>query len=251
MPGHVEAPGERRRQAVPVQAVVPGQFAGADRYAAAGQVGGAGAGDAYHVGQRRGHQPGVGQGAGAQHQVDLAEVAAVQVDEAVDQAQLHVQAWVGHQEIGDGRGQVAAAERGGGVDADQAFGGVAQRHGFGPGQAQFLDDAPGPFGKGIARGRGAHGVGAAGEQTAAHGVFQVVDAPCYRRRGQRVATGGGRKAAGFQHIEEQAQLVGQGIGVHGCLAFAKNAQPLCAAVRFPASAHSLACSHYWYRRTRP
>ncbi|MNN59081.1 hypothetical protein D3C81_1741720 [compost metagenome] len=128
----------------------------------------------------------------------------MQVDEAVDQAQLHIKARVGDEEIGDGRGQVAAAECGGGVDADQAFGGIAQRHRFGAGQAQLLDDAPGPFGKGVAGRCGTHGVGAAGEQAAAHGAFQVVDAPGYGGRGQRVAAGGGRKAAGFQHIEEQA-----------------------------------------------
>ncbi|MCY1441803.1 hypothetical protein D9M71_581390 [compost metagenome] len=118
LPGHTEAPGERRRQAVPVQPVMPGQFAGAGGDAAAGQVGGAGAGNAHHVGERCGDQTGVGQRAGAQHQVDLAQVAALQVDKAVDQPQLHVQARVGHQEVGNGRGQVAAAKRGRGVDAD-------------------------------------------------------------------------------------------------------------------------------------
>lgn len=79
----------------------------------------------------------------------------MQVDEAVDQAQLHVQARVGHQEVGNRRRQVAAAECGGGIDADQALGRIAQRHRFGAGQAQFFDDAPGPFGNawpaGVAR----------------------------------------------------------------------------------------------------
>ncbi|MCY1441650.1 hypothetical protein D9M71_579730 [compost metagenome] len=86
---------------------------------------------------------------------------ALQVDKAVDQAQLHVQAWVGDQEFGDGRCQVAAAERRWGVDADQSFRSAAQRHRLGARQAPFVEDAPGPFGEGQAGRGGLHCMGGA------------------------------------------------------------------------------------------
>ena len=147
----------------------------------------------------------------------------MQVDETVDQAQLHVQARIGHQEIGDCRRQVTAAKGRWGIDADQAFRGTAQRNGLGAGQAQLFENAPGAFGEGIAGRGGAYGMGAAGEQAATDGALQVVDAPSHGGRGQWMAASRSRKAPALQHIKKQAQLVGQGIGVHGHFAFARNA----------------------------
>ncbi|MNP09556.1 hypothetical protein D3C76_1016680 [compost metagenome] len=100
------------------------------------------------------------------------------------------------------------------VDTDQAFRSIAQRYRLGARQAQFFDDASGTLGEGLAGGRGPHGMGAAHEQAAAHGVLQAVDAARDRGRRQRMAPGSGRKTAAFEHVEEQAQLFGQGIGAH-------------------------------------
>jgi hypothetical protein len=102
------------------------QFLRAARHTALFQVGRAGAGNAHHVGQGCRYQAGIGQWPGTQHQIDFAQVRAMQVDEAVDQAQLNIQAWVGHQEISDCRRQMTASERGGRINANQAFRRVAQ-----------------------------------------------------------------------------------------------------------------------------
>ncbi|MND90959.1 hypothetical protein D3C87_1731910 [compost metagenome] len=59
----------------------------------------------------------------------------MQVDEAVDQAQLYVQPWVGDQEVGNGGGKVSAPERRWRIDTDQAFGGAAQGNRLGASQA--------------------------------------------------------------------------------------------------------------------
>ncbi|MND75555.1 hypothetical protein D3C80_671800 [compost metagenome] len=127
---------------------------------------------------------------------------------------MHVQPGIGYEKIGDGRGQVAATERGRRVDADQAFRGVAQRYRFRAGQAQLFDDPSGAFGKGIAGRSWPYRMGAAHEQAAADCAFQGVDTPRHRRRRQRMTPGGGGEAAGFQNIKKQAELFGQGIGVH-------------------------------------
>ena len=62
------------------------QFAGTAGHSVASQVVRAGADDPNHRRQRRGDQAGVGQWANAQHQVNFAQVRAMQVDEAVDQS---------------------------------------------------------------------------------------------------------------------------------------------------------------------
>ncbi|MNP20040.1 hypothetical protein D3C76_1125970 [compost metagenome] len=191
-----------------------GQLRRAGGNPAGRQVSRAGTGNTHHVGQGRGHQTGIGQGTCAQHQIDFAQVRAVQVDKAVDQAQLHIEPGVGHQKVGDGRSQMAAAERCRRVDADQALRGIAQRHCLGARQAQFFDDAPGPFGKGVACRCRTHGVGAAYEQAAADSIFQGIDAPCHGGWGQWMAAGGGGKATGFQYIQKQTELFGEGVGVH-------------------------------------
>ncbi|MNN34051.1 hypothetical protein D3C81_1478360 [compost metagenome] len=138
----------------------------------------------------------------------------LQVDEAVDQAQLDVQAGPGDQEFGDGRCQVAAAEGCRRVDADQSLRCAAQRHRLGPGLAQLVEDAPGAFGKGQAGWSGLDCMGAALKQRAAKGSLQGVDAPRHRRGGELLAAGGGREAAAGQYIEEQVELAGQGVRVH-------------------------------------
>ncbi|MCY1441771.1 hypothetical protein D9M71_581050 [compost metagenome] len=152
---------------------------------------------------------------GAQHQIDLAEVQALHVDEAVDQVQLHIEPGVEHQEIGNHRCQVPATKGCRRIDTNQAFRRAAQGHRLGPGQAQFGDDPPCALGKGQSRRRGAYRMRAAQEQLTADRAFQAVDTPCHGRRGQRMTARGGGKTAGFQHVEEQGQLVGQLIGVHG------------------------------------
>ena len=151
---------------------------------------------------------------GAQHQVDLAQVGALHVDEAVDQVQLHIQARVTGEEVGNRRCQMSATESRWRVNPDQPLGSVAQGHGLGAGQAQFGDDPPGPFGERQTGGRGPDRMGAANEQAAADRTFQAVDPPRHGGRGQRVEAGGGGKAAGFQDIQKQAELIGQRLGIH-------------------------------------
>ncbi|MNQ50441.1 hypothetical protein D3C85_643860 [compost metagenome] len=141
------------------------------------EVGRAGAGNPHHAGQRGGDHACVCHLPGAQYQIDLAQVRAVHVDEAVDQVQLHVQPGVQPQEIGDHRCQVPSSEGSGRVDPDQAFRRAAHGCGLGAGQAQFADDPPCPLGKRQPGGRGTHGVGTAYEQLAAEGVLQAVYAP--------------------------------------------------------------------------
>lgn len=62
------------------------QFQWAARNAASTQILRAGADDARHRRQRRGHQAAVGQGADTHDDIHLTQVFALQVDEAVDQA---------------------------------------------------------------------------------------------------------------------------------------------------------------------
>ena len=156
--------------------------------------------------------------AGDCYQVNLAQVRALHIHKAVDQVQVHVQPRIHIEEVGDHRRQVPAPKRCRRIHSDQALRRMAQGHRFGPRQLQFTDNPSRPLGKcQPSRGRH-HGVGAALEQAAAHGVFQAVDTPRHRRGRQGMAARGGGKAAAFQYIEEQAQLVGQGIRVHGkCL----------------------------------
>ena len=45
----------------------------------------------------------------------------VQVDETVDKAQLHIETGIGTEKFGQHRRQLASAERGGRIDADQAL----------------------------------------------------------------------------------------------------------------------------------
>ncbi|MNI52463.1 hypothetical protein D3C73_1072460 [compost metagenome] len=209
-----EAPGEGRGQAGPVETVMFDQLRRIFRHAAALQVVGAGAGDTHHARQRRGHQPRIGQLPGAQHQVDLAQVQALHVDKTVDQLQLHVEAGIKQQEIGNHRCEMSPPERSRCVNTNQAFRSTAQGHRFGPGQAQFGDYPPCPFGKRQPRRRRAHRVGTANEQLAADGAFQAVDAPRHCRGRQGMTAGRCGKAAGFQHIQKQTQLFGQLIGIH-------------------------------------
>src|SRR3546814_16930708 len=61
---------------------------------------------------RCGDQTGVGQRADAQHQIDLTQVLAVQVDEAVDQTQLDIDSRIGLEKFGQGRRQMTATEGG-------------------------------------------------------------------------------------------------------------------------------------------
>ena len=78
-------------------------------------------------------------------------------------------------------GQVAAAEGGGGIDADQALGGAAQRHGFGAGQVQLGENAPRALGKGQA-GRGdPHLARQAFEQGGLQFFFKMGDLVAERR----------------------------------------------------------------------
>ncbi len=174
----------------------------------------AGADHPHHRRQRSGHQAAVGQRAGAQHQVDLAEMFALQVDEAADQAQLHVEAGVGLEEVGDRRGQVAAAEGHRRIDTDQALRRGAQGHRFGTGQAQFGDDPPGAVGEGQAGRRGAHRMGGAHQQGAADGAFQGVHPARHGGRGERVLARSGGEAAAIEDIEVENELFAEGIGQH-------------------------------------
>ncbi|MCY1398878.1 hypothetical protein D9M71_139210 [compost metagenome] len=146
--------------------------------AAALQVSRAGASNAHHIGQRCGDQPCIGQRACPKDQVDFTQVCAMQVDEAVDQAQLYIQARVGDQKIGNGRGQVSAPKSGWRIDTDQALWGAAQGNRLSASQAQFFDNAPGAFSEGQPCGRRPYGMGAAHEQLAAKGCLQAVDSPC-------------------------------------------------------------------------
>ncbi|MNL50830.1 hypothetical protein D3C87_1738780 [compost metagenome] len=117
---------------------------------------------------------------GAQHQIDLAQVQALHVNETVDQVKLHIEAGIEHQKIGNYRRQVSPAKRGRGIDTNQAFGCAAQRHRFGPGQTQFRDDAPRALGKRQPRGRSAYRMGTANEQLTADRAFQAIDTSGYR-----------------------------------------------------------------------
>src|SRR3990167_588644 len=204
----LEAPGVGWRQAVPVEAVVLDQCAGRTRHDAPRQVTRAGADHPHQRREGGGDQAGVGQRADAQHQVDFAEVGAVQVDEAVDQAQLYIQPRIGDEKFGNRRCQVAPAEWRWRVDADQALWRAAQRYGLGTGQVQLREDAPGALGKGLSRRGGAYRVGAATEQAAAERALQGIDPSGHGRRGERMAPGGGGEAAAFQYVEKQAELVG-------------------------------------------
>ncbi|MNF80421.1 hypothetical protein D3C84_626660 [compost metagenome] len=204
-----EAPRERWGQARPVETVMLDQLRRIIRHAAALQVVGAGAGNAHHARQRRGHQPGIGQLPGTQYQIDLAQVQALHIDEAVDQLQLHVEAGIEQQKIGNHRCQVAPSEGGRSINANQAFRRTAQGHRLGPGQAQFGDNSPCAFGECQPCRRSAHRMSAANEQLAANGALQAVDAPRHRRRRQWMTAGRCGEAAGFQYVEKQAQLLGQ------------------------------------------
>ena len=79
---------------------------------------------------------------------------------------------------------------------------------------QLRENASGAFGKGQTCGGGAHGMGAAAEQGAAQRTFQGIYAPGYRRRCQWMAARRCGKAASFQYVEKQIELLGQAIGVH-------------------------------------
>ena len=190
------------------------QFARVGRGATAFQVGRTGAGDAHDTGQGRGDQPCIDDMPGAQHQVDLAQVRALHIDKAVDQMQVHIQSGVNVQEVGNHRRQVPATERCRCIHANQPFRRMTQGSGLCPCQLQLADNPPCPFGEGQARRGRHHRVGAALEQAAAHRAFQAVDAPRHRRGCQRMATCCGGKAARFQYIQKQAQLIGQRIGIH-------------------------------------
>ncbi|MNI33546.1 hypothetical protein D3C73_875030 [compost metagenome] len=210
----LEAPGEWRGQAIPVEPVVFDQLRRVSRHATTFQVVGAGARNTHHARQWCGDKAGIGHLSGTQHQIDLAQVQPLHVDKAVDQVQLYVEAGVEHQKIGNHRRQVSTPECGGGIDADQAFRRAAQGHSFGAGQLQLRHNPPRPFSKGKASGCGAHGMGAANEQLAANSGFQAVDAPCHRRRRQRMTARGRREAASFKDIEKKPELSGQLRGVH-------------------------------------
>ncbi|MDT4878859.1 hypothetical protein FQZ97_1144910 [compost metagenome] len=85
---------------------------------------------------------------------------------------------------------------------------------------QLREYAPGALGKGLS-GRGdAYRVSAATEQAAAKRALQCIDSSGHGRRGERMAPGGGGETAAFQYVEKQAELVGQGVGVHAWLACA-------------------------------
>jgi len=129
-----KSPGEHRRQAFPVQAVVFVQLAGMGRGTTAFQVGRAGAGDAHDTGQGRGDQPGIDDMPGPQYQVDFAQMLALHVDKAVDQVQVYVEARVHVKKVSNGRRQVPSTEGSRRVHADQPFRRMAQRHRFGPRQ---------------------------------------------------------------------------------------------------------------------
>ncbi len=140
-PVQFEAPGEDRRQAIPVQAVVFAEVSRMGRRATVFQVGRAGTGNTHDAGQRRGDQPGVDDMPGTQHQIDLTQVRALHVHEAVDQMQVHIQPRVDVQEVGDHRRQMPSTERRRRVHANQAFRRMAQGHRFRPCQLQLGDDA--------------------------------------------------------------------------------------------------------------
>src|SRR5690606_21742772 len=99
-----------------------------------------------------------------------------------------------------------------------------------------MNDATGPLGERQPRGGWTYRMGAAADQLHAEGTLQRIDASRDRRRCQCVAPCGGGKTAGIQHVEKQSELLGKGVGLHEIAYCAKNAKPLCAAVRFRSSA---------------
>src|SRR5690606_12295631 len=129
-----ETPGIGWRETVPIEAVVLLQLQRAPRNTAPAQVVGAGADDTSHRGQWCGDQSAVGQRADAHDDIHFSQVLALQVDEAVDQAQLYVETGIGAQEVGNRRGKMTTAEGRGRVDADQTFRCAAQRYRLGPRQ---------------------------------------------------------------------------------------------------------------------